>query len=227
MTVQILFVEQDEPPAGSFSQRLLEKGYEVTVVHNAKEASSELRSGRHDVLILDAAPPDLDGRKTYQALSKQIQGVSVILITAGDEEIDGTMQIDFHLSRPFTIRKLANRIKKLAERRLKDILRMGDLSLDLRKRIVTKGNREYKLTPKQAELLEVFVRNSGEVLTRKILMKEVWNTDYLGDTRTLDVHVRWLREKIENDPSSPVYLRTVRGVGYRFEVPAERPAGEE
>jgi DNA-binding response OmpR family regulator len=227
MTLQILFVEQDGSPAGSFSQRLLEKGYAVTVVHSAKEASSELRSGRHDVLILDAAPPDLDSRKTYQALSKQIQGVSVILITAGDEEIDGTMQIDFHLSRPFTIRKLTNRIKKLAERRLKEILWMGDLSLDLRKRIVTKGSREHKLTPKQAKLLEVFVCNSGEVLTRKTLMKEVWNTDYLGDTRTLDVHVRWLREKIENDPSSPVYLRTVRGVGYRFEVPAERPAGEE
>jgi DNA-binding response OmpR family regulator len=226
MTVQILFVEQDESPVNSFSQRLLEKGYAVTVVNSAKEASSQLRAGKHDVLILDSAPPDPDGREIYQALYKRMRGVSVILITDGDREIDETMQVDFHLCRPFTIRKLVNRIKKLEERRLKEILRMGDLTLDARKRIVTKGDREYRLTPKQAKLLEIFVRSAGEVLSRKTLMKEVWHTDYLGDTRTLDVHVRWLREKIEDDPSSPIYLRTVRGVGYRFEVPAEKPAGE-
>ncbi len=222
MTVQILFVEQDESPVSSFSQRLLDKGYAVTIVHSAKEASSQLRSGEHDLLILDSAPPDLDGRKTYQALWRQIQGVSVILITDGDEKIDETMQIDFHLARPFTTRKLVNRIKKIAERRLKEILRMGDLTLDVRKRIVTKGDKEYRLTPKQAKLLEIFAHNAGKVLTRKTLMKEVWNTDYLGDTRTLDVHVRWLREKIEDTPSAPVYLRTVRGVGYRFEVPPNK-----
>ncbi len=227
MTVQILFVEQDRPQVNALSQRLLEKGYEVTVVHSAKEASSQLRSNEHDLLILDAAPPDLDSRKTYQALSKRLQGVSVILITAEGEELDERMQVDFHLARPFTIRKLVNRIKKVVERRLEEILRMGDLTLDVRKRMVTKGDREYRLTPKQARLLEVFVNNPGEVLTRRTLMKEVWNTDYLGDTRTLDVHVRWLREKIEDSPGSPVYLRTVRGVGYRFEVPAKKPENEE
>ena len=98
------------------------------------------------------------------------------------------------------------------------LLRVGDLTLNLESRHLTKGGLTYKLTPKECELLEVFMSNEGKVLTRRFLMKRVWETDYLGDTRTLDVHIRWLREKIEDDPSAPLYLRTVRGVGYRFEV---------
>ena len=95
----------------------------------------------------------------------------------------------------------------------------GDLSLDLEKRCVTKGCAAIHLTPKECALLATFMDNGGEVLTREFLMKEVWETDWTEDTRTLDVHIRWLREKIEDDPSNPIYLRTVRGVGYRFEVP--------
>jgi len=94
----------------------------------------------------------------------------------------------------------------------------GDLNLNLESRHLTKGERTCKLTPKECKLLELFMSNEGKVLTRKFLMKKVWETDYMGDTRTLDVHIRWLREKIEDDPSNPLYLRTVRGVGYRFEA---------
>lgn len=95
-------------------------------------------------------------------------------------------------------------------------LTVGDLALYLDERRLQKGNRTERLTPKEARLLEAFMSNGDEVLTRKYLMKEVWDTDYLGDTRTLDVHIRWLRQKIEDDPSRPRYLRTVRGVGYQF-----------
>lgn len=101
------------------------------------------------------------------------------------------------------------------------ILRSGNLSLNLENRQLTKGKESKRLTPKECKLLETFISNGGEVLTRKFLMKEVWETDFLDDTRTLDVHIRWLREKIEDDPSNPVYLRTVRGVGYRFEAGGE------
>ena len=99
-------------------------------------------------------------------------------------------------------------------------LRVGGLALDLDRRSVTpRDGEEKRLTPKECALLYAFMNRGGEVLTRRYLMKEVWETDYLGDTRTLDVHVRWLREKIEEEASEPIYLRTVRGVGYRFEVP--------
>jgi len=98
-------------------------------------------------------------------------------------------------------------------------LQAGGISLDLENRCVTKGKVTVRLTPKECALLQTFMNNGGMVLTRKVIMKKVWDTDWTEDTRTLDVHVRWLREKIEDDPSKPVYLRTVRGVGYRFEVP--------
>lgn len=100
-----------------------------------------------------------------------------------------------------------------------DPLRVGELSLHMEDRTLFKNGRREKLTPKEARLLKAFMSNGGKVLTRKYLMKEVWETDYLGDTRTLDVHIRWLRQKIEDDPSRPRYLRTVRGVGYRFSPP--------
>ena len=98
-------------------------------------------------------------------------------------------------------------------------LQAGGISLDLENRCVTKGKATVHLTPKECRLLQTFMKNGGAVLTRKFLMKTVWDTDWTEDTRTLDVHVRWLREKIEDNPSKPVYLRTVRGVGYRFEAP--------
>lgn len=98
-------------------------------------------------------------------------------------------------------------------------LQAGGISLDLEGRSVTRGKATIRLTPKECALLHAFMKNGGTVLTRKFLMKEVWDTDWTEDTRTLDVHIRWLREKIEDNPSRPVYLRTVRGVGYRFEVP--------
>lgn len=103
-------------------------------------------------------------------------------------------------------------------RRIRKRLRAGDLTLDLVARCVIKDGVEKHLTFKECALLKMFIKNNGKVLTRSRLMREVWNTDYLGDTRTLDVHIRWLREKIEDAPSEPVLLRTVRGVGYRFEV---------
>lgn len=103
-------------------------------------------------------------------------------------------------------------------------LRAGDLTLDLEERCVVKDGTPIHLTYKECALLEILIRNGGEVLTRKQLMKEVWDTDYLGDTRTLDVHIRWLRTKVEVKPSEPVLIRTVRGVGYRFEVTDGKPS---
>lgn len=123
------------------------------------------------------------------------------------------------LQMPFTSRRVVNRVDKLLNHREGSMLRVDDLALNLQTRCVHKGDQVSRLTPKQALLLQVFMEHAGQTLTRKFLMAAVWNTDYMGDTRTLDVHVRWLREKIEENPSQPRYLRTVRGIGYRLGPP--------
>jgi DNA-binding response OmpR family regulator len=125
------------------------------------------------------------------------------------------------LEMPFTHRKVLNQVTRLLSRQQGIILKAGRLTLNLQTRCVSYGEVIRRLTPKQAELLHVFMEHEGETLTRKFLMATVWNTDYMGDTRTLDVHVRWLRERIEDEPSNPQYLRTVRGIGYRFGIPSE------
>jgi DNA-binding response OmpR family regulator len=125
------------------------------------------------------------------------------------------------LELPFTPRKVLNRVTRLLSHRQGSILRVGELTLNLQTRCVSRGEDIHRLTPKQAELLQVFMEHEGQTLTRKFLMTTVWNTDYMGDTRTLDVHVRWIRERIEQYPGNPQYLLTVRGIGYRFGVPSE------
>jgi DNA-binding response OmpR family regulator len=125
------------------------------------------------------------------------------------------------LQMPFTERRVINRVGKLLNHRDGTLLRMDDLALNLQTRCVHRGDQVSRLTPKQALLLQVFMEHAGQTLTRRFLMATVWNTDYMGDTRTLDVHVRWLREKIEVNPSKPRYLRTVRGIGYRLGFPPQ------
>ena len=150
--------------------------------------------------------------------------ISIILLLARDAVVDAECKIVTGgnvLRMPFTPRKVTNRIRKMSSCHLGNIITAGDLSLNLDKRCVYRCGNMHRLTPRQAKLLEVFMRHAGKTLTRRFLMETVWETDYMGDTRTLDVHVRWIRERIEEEPSSPLYLRTVRGIGYRFGVPDE------
>jgi DNA-binding response OmpR family regulator len=125
------------------------------------------------------------------------------------------------LVRPFTGRKLLNRIVRLLPDSVGNVLRVGQFTLNPESRSLRVGKTEYHLTPMKARLLEVFMRRPGEVLSREFLMKHVWHTDYLGDTRTVEVHIRWLREIIEADANHPFFLQTIRGVGYRFSVEPE------
>jgi len=130
---------------------------------------------------------------------------------------------DAWVERPLSSRKFIGRVRKLLPEPQLKTLKAGDLVFDMEQRQVIRGDRQVRLTPKQAKLLEALMRHPNEVLSRRYLMKHVWNTDYLGDTRTLDVHIRWVREAIEEDPSNPTYVRTVRGVGYRFELSTSEP----
>jgi DNA-binding response OmpR family regulator len=146
----------------------------------------------------------------------------LLLLPEGDTAAAAS-QADIVLVKPFTIRKVINRIKKLIAEPSTHILQVGDVQLNCRTRFARRGNEPpQKLTPKQAKLLETLMRRAGQVLTRRFLMKQVWQTDYMGDTRTLDVHIRWVREKIEPDPSKPTYVTTKRRVGYRFAAPGRK-----
>jgi DNA-binding response OmpR family regulator len=176
-----------------------------------------------DLAILDASCA-LDGPACCHAFNESYPNIPLLLLIAKEEQVDDeTKELTRGnvLRMPFTPRKVTNRIEKVIACQRGKIITVGELTLNMDKRCVARGDVVRRLTPRQAQLLEVFMRNPGHTLTRKYLMETVWETDYMGDTRTLDVHVRWIRERIEEHPSSPRYLRTVRGVGYHFDVPTD------
>jgi DNA-binding response OmpR family regulator len=227
MSLKVLLIGKVASILSSLRPSLEKKGYIVSAVRSRKKALEQVGADNPDLIILDATSPRLDGGRTCQALRQKVGEVPIILISKEGND-SGQVEADFRLTAPFTFRKLANRIKRAVQSSEQggEALQVGGLVLHLSRRLVARGREKYFLTPKELRLLEVFMRNPGKVLSRKFLMKNVWETDYVGDTRTLDVHVRWIREKIEEDPSSPAYLRTVRGVGYRFEV-SEQTSGAE
>jgi DNA-binding response OmpR family regulator len=218
MSLRILFVEKDVTTADLLVPSLERKGYSVAVAGSLRQASSRIRSARPDVLVLDVASFGSYGYKISETLRVRLDGVPTILLLKKGHASAGSVA-DAFMTPPFTSRKLLYRVRKVAEKLGSRELRAGSLVFDPDTRTVRKGNTSVPLRPKEAALLAMFMHNPGRVLSRQELMKEVWETDYMGDTRTLSVHVRWLRLKIEDDPSSPRFLRTIRGVGYRFEVP--------
>jgi DNA-binding response OmpR family regulator len=222
MSLKVFLIGKVASTLSSLRSSLEKREYIVSAVHSRKKALVQIGAAKPDLVIVDATSPKLDGGRTCQALRQKMGEVPIILIHEEGND-SGQAEADFHLTAPFTFRKLANRIKRAVQgsQQSGEPLQVGGLILHLGRRSVTRGRRKYQLTPKELKLLETFMQNPGRVLSRKFLMKNVWETDYVGDTRTLDVHVRWLREKIEENPSSPVRLCTVRGVGYRFEVPEE------
>jgi DNA-binding response OmpR family regulator len=228
MSLKVLLIGKVASTLSSLRPGLEKKGYIVSAVRSRKKALVQVCANKPDLIILDATSPRLDGGRTCQALRQKVGEVPIILISKEGND-SGQAEADFHLTAPFTFRKLANRVKRAVLQNGEEsgeTLQVGGLVLHLGRRLIARGREKHFLTPKELRLLEAFMRNPGKVLSRKFLMKNVWDTDFLGDTRTLDVHVRWIREKIEENPSSPVYLRTVRGVGYRFEVP-EQTSGIE
>jgi len=225
MTASILLLEKARSPIDWIRQSLEKKGYEVSLVRSERKAVQQATSEKPNLIILNATSSKMDGPRICRTLREKVKGIPIILILAKGEESDDTRGATIILTPPFTSRKLFNRIRRVLESKEGKILQAGGLTLSLGTHCVSRGSKERRLTPKEFELLKVFMCSPGRVLSRKFLMKKVWKTDYMGDTRTLDVHIRWVREKIEEKPSSPIYLRTVRGVGYRFDIPEE--ASEE
>jgi DNA-binding response OmpR family regulator len=221
---RVLLCQTPDTQLPKLRSALLKKGHELAAVVDLSDLSNldkiaEL--GTIDVCILDASCT-VDGTTCCRAFHAAYPDIPSILLIAKGEDVDPECRkvtAGNVLRMPFTPRKVTNRVAKIGGCHVGDVITRGALSLNVDQRCVYRGDTVHRLTPRQAKLLEVFMKNAGRTLSRKFLMKHVWETDYVGDTRTLDVHVRWLRERIEIHPSSPRYLRTVRGVGYRFGVP--------
>ncbi len=214
MPLKVLLVESKSVDNYSVQPDLLDRGYDVTLIHQPRQAPSMAVADWPDLIVLNACSGFVDLEEICRALDETRLDFPR-LIVAHDEAYNHTSG-DEYLPVPFNPRQLSHRMKKAIGDQNDRFLRVGGIALDGMKRQVQRGGNTKHLTPKEFKLLELFMKNSGEVLNRRTIMKVVWDTDYLGDTRTLDVHIRWLREKLEDAPSQPEYIVTVRGVGYCF-----------
>jgi DNA-binding response OmpR family regulator len=223
MTVaNILLIESGRASDPSFAPALEKKGYQVNIKHKVDRAISGPEDRPEpDLVILDAASMRTPGTRLCRKVRDKLNGVPIILVSPEGTRAESSTGASLILVHPFTARKLLNRVARLLPGDERYTLSAGPLKLNLAQRKVIAHGKEARLTPKQAKLLEVFIRNAGRLMTRKTLIRQVWHTDYTGDTRTLDVHISWLRRAIEVDPKRPKLIRTIRGMGYRLDLPAK------
>jgi two-component system alkaline phosphatase synthesis response regulator PhoP len=222
---RILLIDDDAMITGPLARALRDAGFSVEVAHDGEGGLAVALSDPPDLVVLDVMMPGMDGWQLCQMLRRHSR-VPILMLTALGEEVDRILGLelgaDDYLTKPFSTRELVARVRAML-RRVKferapaqRSLQIGAIRIDWEARQVFKGARELELRHKEFEVLGLLMGHQGEVVTRAQLFDEVWGTDWLGDTRTLDVHIRWLREKLEDNPSDPRYIRTVRGVGYRF-----------
>lgn len=218
-SAKVLLVESVRANGNSFAPAL-EQRYELLLAYSGKQGLSVAQDSPPEVIVLDAVSMRTSGDRICGSFRTQLPETPIIHIRDVYSGQEKTSPADVILHHPFTWRKLVNRIKRFVEQheQASEILQIAHLHFDVSKRMLQVGDREKRLTPKLAGLAEMFLRYPNTVLTRKQLIQEVWHTEYMGDTRTLDVHIRWLREAIEENPSKPQFIKTVRGVGYRFEI---------
>ncbi|HEC22569.1 MAG TPA: response regulator transcription factor [Chloroflexi bacterium] len=221
----ILLIERPGKKAVTFASSLERKGFQIQVVLTGQKALEYAAAHRPALIVLNAPSLGTSGIRICRRLHDGLRTIPIIhILPEGTDRsrYPGDLA-DVVLEMPFTARKLINRIKRLLPGERKDAIEVGPIRLAPGVRVVEAYGREKKLTPKAASLLQVFLTHPGETLSRGFLMQQVWQTDYVGDTRTLDVHVRWVREAIEPNPAKPCHIVTVRGVGYRFEPEACTP----
>jgi DNA-binding response OmpR family regulator len=218
-TAKVLLLESERPRAPSFAPALEKRGYAVTIEHDARAALKRASTLGPDVTILNAASLKTSGARICRRLRASLNGAPILLIADRKNMPDANCGASVTLVMPFTPRKLLNTVSRLLPADGGASLQVGPIKLNLLQKRVICGSREERVTPKQAKLLEMFLRAPGQLLTRKAIIKHVWDTDYTGDTRTLDVHMSWLRSVIEPNPRKPRYLKTLRGQGYRLDVP--------
>jgi DNA-binding response OmpR family regulator len=225
----ILVIEDDPLIQGPVARALEAAGYQVSTAADGAAGLQAALESDLDLIILDILLPEMDGWEVCKAL-RQHSIVPILMLTALSDEVDRIVGLelgaDDYLTKPFSTRELLARIKALLRRVEMDTqavkqpqtIQIRDITLNLDTRQVMKGDRLLQLRYKEFELLSLLVLNAGQVVTRAEIFDQVWGTDWLGDMRTLDVHIRWLREKLEDDPGEPELIQTVRGVGYRFVI---------
>lgn len=218
---EILLIESNRGSAPSFAPALERKGFQVRVHHNLDKAMQSARKTPPGVVVLDAASMRTSGKRLCRKARAELDGVPIILVSPEGTTPDPNSGASLTLVKPFTARKLINRVERLMPGDAKDTVQTGPFMLDTVKCKVIVDGRQIRLTPKMCKLLEVFLKNPGRLMMRKTLIRRVWQTDYTGDTRTLDVHMSWLRQAIEEDPARPQFLKTIRGLGYRLDLPEE------
>jgi two-component system response regulator RegX3 len=224
---KVLVVEDETSYSEALSYVLRKEGFDVAVAETGPDALTEFDRGGADIVLLDLMLPGLSGTEVCRAL-RQVSSVPIIMVSAKDTEVDKVVGLelgaDDYVTKPYSPRELVARIKAVLRRGATDdvednaSLESGRVRMDVDRHLVTIDGAETKLPLKEFELLEYFLRNPGRVLTRGQLIDRVWGADYVGDTKTLDVHVKRLRAKIEPDPANPVVLTTVRGLGYKLDA---------
>ena len=234
MAEKILIVEDEPALQETLAYNLSRQGYQVEIVGDGLAAIASVRKNEPDLVVLDIMLPGLDGFEVCRILRQDVN-IPILMLTARDDEIDRVIGLeigaDDYLTKPFSMREFLARVKAQLRRVRLDqsdnqaqtessqheTLRFADLMIDLTRREVTRAEAVLAIKPKEYELLVFLARNKGKVLSRELILERVWGWDFSGGSRTVDVHVRWLREKIEIDPADPRRIVTVRGAGYRFE----------
>ncbi len=223
---RVLVVEDEESFSDALSYMLRREGYEVEVAGNGIEALTSFDRSGADLVLLDLMLPGLSGTEVCRELRNRSH-VPIIMVTARDTEVDKVVGLelgaDDYVTKPFSSRELVARIRAVLRRGMEpeelmlNVVEAGPVRMDVERHVVSVDGQQVQLPLKEFDLLELLLRNAGRVLTRGQLIDRVWGADYVGDTKTLDVHVKRLRAKIEPDPATPKYLVTVRGLGYKFE----------
>jgi len=216
--IKILLVEGKRGSHIPFGKDLVKKGYQVAYARNGKDSHELLSSEDFDIIVIDAASLRTNGTRICTDLKNIKPLIPIILIIPQITTLNGNIDARSVLKLPFTTLKLINRIKSFYPEVPKDLLIAGPIQLNLKTNFLTCNGREAQATPRVAALLKNLIENKGKILDREILFKKVWSTDYLGDTRSLDVHISWLRKVIEDDPRHPTLLLTIRGVGYKLDL---------
>ncbi|MFL4475914.1 response regulator [Paeniglutamicibacter sp. MACA_103] len=224
---RILLVEDEESLSDPLTYLLEKEGFEVRVADNGLDAVTAFERHGADLVLLDLMLPGQPGTEVFRQI-RTVSQVPVIMLTAKDSEIDKVVGLelgaDDYVTKPYSSRELVARIRAVLRRQgegdelVSNIVAAGPVRMDVERHVVSVRSSEVPMPLKEFELLEMLLRNAGRVLTRGQLIDRVWGSDYVGDTKTLDVHVKRLRSKIEPEPATPVHLVTVRGLGYKFEA---------
>jgi len=219
MAKKILWIEGRKNITPSFIPDLRDRGYQVETFPTGKAARKSIPHVDPDLAVVNAASLRTTGSRICSSLRGSLNGSPILLIAAKSQGITKMESANQVLVLPFTIRKLVNRVRALIPKESGNVIRAGPITLYPDRQVVRcAGSGPRQLTPRLTEILKMLMERRGEAIDRNELFRKVWETDYVGDTRTLDVHISWLRKKIEEDPSNPQLLKTIRGMGYRLDV---------